>query len=161
MARQILDKKITGFLRRKEFINVGTCDFDGRPNVAPKFLLKVEDEMIYLVDYVIGRTLKNLKKNPRVSMSTVNIDTLTGYQINGQAQILSKGAEYDKLGQEYRSRQIDFSVFRIIDGVRKQEKHKNVEITFPEKVIFFKVEVNEIVEIIPSGKLKRRKVDSK
>ena len=157
MAEIIITKDIIKFLKDKEFINVGTCDFDGRPNVAPKFLLKIENDYIYLADYIIGRTWRNIKINPKVSLSTMHMGTLTGYQMNGQAEIVTRGVEYKKLVEEYREKQIRFSVARVIEGVRREKKHENFELAFPKKVVIFKIKVEEIVEIIPSGELRRKK----
>lgn len=157
MTERLLNKEVRGFLKNKEFVSVGTCDFDGRANVAPKFLLKIENDHIYLADYVIGRTWKNLKVNPKASLSTVNMDILTGYQINGPVEIIDKGSEYKLLMEEFREKRIQLSVARIIEGVRTKEKHRTFQTAFSEKVVIFKIRVEEIVEIVPSGELKRKK----
>ena len=157
MTKRLINREIRKSLENKEFINVGTCDFDGRANVAPKFLLKIENDYIYLADYVIGRTWRNLKVNPKISLSTVNMDTLTGYQINGPVEIIDKGSEYKKLVEEFREKRIQLSVARVIEGVRTKEKHSTFQTAFSEKVVLFKIRVEEIVEIVPSGELKRKK----
>jgi predicted pyridoxine 5'-phosphate oxidase superfamily flavin-nucleotide-binding protein len=158
MANVLLTEEIRYFLENKEFINIATCDFSNRPNVAPKFVVKIEGDFIYLADYVIGRTFENLKVNPRVSLSTVNIDTLVGYQVNGSAEIIDKGAQHRKLLKNVADKQIDFSVKRIIEGVHAEKKYKSFEVTFPEKVVILKIKVEEIVEIGPTGKLARKKL---
>jgi len=157
----MLAKAVEEFLTQREFINVATSDVLGKPNVAPKFLLKADSGHIYLVDYVIGRTYKNLTHNPRVSISTINKNNLTGYQINGEVKILRRGNLYDRLIKEYRRRQIRFSAFRIIQGVREEKRHRHFEASLPEKVVVFMVKVEEIVEISPTGGLKRKKLKKK
>ena len=153
----IITEDIKEFLQNQEFINIATTDFDSRPNVAPKFLLKIEDDYIYLADYVMGRTYRNTKINPRVSLSTVNMDTLTGYQINGKAEIIEKGTEYESFIEQFRNKQIQFSVTRIIEGVHKEARHGTFETSLPERIAIFKIRAKEIVEIIPTGELKRRR----
>lgn len=138
---------------------MSTCDFYARPNVAPKFLLKIKEDYIYLVDYVLGRTYSNLCYNPVISLSMLNMDTLTGYQINGDVEIIEKGAEYKKLLDEYRQKKIRFSTDRIIEGLHKEEKHKIFETILSEQIAVFKIRVKEIIEIIPTGKLKRKKLE--
>ena len=155
--KEILTDNIEEFLKKQEFINIATCDFDGRPNVAPKFLLRIEDDYIYLADYVIGRTYRNVKINPRVSLSTLNTDTLIGYQINGSVEIIENGARYKPLLEEFRNKQIQFSVTRIIEGLHKQAKHGTFETSLPERIAIFKISAEEIVEIISTGELKRKK----
>lgn len=158
MTKVIITKKVRGFLENKEFINIATCDFDHRPNVAPKLLLKIAADCIYLADYVMGRTYRNIKINPRVSLSTVNMDTLTGYQINGKGEIIEKGKEYEAFIEHFREKQIQLCVTRIIEGVHKEQKHTTFETSLPERIVVFKIRAKEIVEIIPTGRLKRKKL---
>ena len=155
-VQTIITENIKDFLQSQEFINIATADFDGCPNVAPKFLLKIEGDYICLADYVMGRTYRNIKINPKVSLSTVNMDTLTGYQINGKAQIIERGTEYKAFMEGFRNKQIQLCVTRIIQGVHKEARHGAFETSLPERIAVFKIRVEEIVEIIPTGELKRR-----
>jgi len=151
-------KKALELLNIREFVSVGTCDFDFRPNVAPKLVLKVEDSYVYLIDHVVGRTFRNLKVNPRACLAFMDLDSLVGYQFNGPVEIIDAGPFYDKMIQELSKRQIDLSVQRIIEGVDKGKTHKAFEVELPEKFVIFKVNIHEIVEIGTSGELKREKV---
>jgi hypothetical protein len=155
----MIKKKIIEFLKTREFISVATCDFAGRPNAASKFILRLEDNAIYLVDYIIGRTCHNLKANPRASLSFVDTNTLTGYQINGPVEIIDKGPEYETAIKELRQKEIDLSTRRIIEGVTKGKSHQAYEVATSEKSIIFKVKMEEVVEMRTSGTLKREKYD--
>lgn len=155
--KPLLTEEMRRFLEKKEFIDVGTCGSLSKPNVAPKFLIKVEGDYIYLADYVFGRTVANLKRNSRVSLSTINLATLTGYQINGIARIISSGLEFKKLMKEMQGRQVRLSASRLIEGLHKETKYKDFEVTLPEKVCVFKIRINEVAEIGKSGKVQRQK----
>ena len=63
MAKQIISESVRDFVNEQEFVNIATCDLDNRPNVAPKFLFKIESDYIYLADYVKGRSFKNITIN--------------------------------------------------------------------------------------------------
>jgi predicted pyridoxine 5'-phosphate oxidase superfamily flavin-nucleotide-binding protein len=154
----MLSTKIAQFLKNREFISVATCDFKGRPNAAPKFLLKLEDNFIYLVDYTISRTWENLKVNPQASLSFIDPDTLVGYQINGSVKIIDKGPEYDKILIELREREIDLSAKRIVEGIYRGKGHESFEVTLPERFVVFKIKVEEVVEIGHRGDLKIEKL---
>ncbi|MDD4183096.1 MAG: pyridoxamine 5'-phosphate oxidase family protein [Candidatus Omnitrophica bacterium] len=156
VSREIAEK-ICYFLNKTEFLNIATCDFSGRPNVAPKFLVKVEGTNIYLADYVFGRTFINIKNNPRVSLSAVNLTTLTGYQINGTARIIASGPELKRLIKEMQAKQVKFSASRLIEGLHKETAYKDFEVTLPEKACIFKIKIEEVAEIGRSGKIHRRK----
>ena len=154
----MIAKKIAELLKEREFISVATCDFNGRPNAAPKFILKIEDNLIFLVDYTIGNTWENLRVNPKASLSFMDTDTLHGYQINGLAEVMESGTEYEKLIKEVLQRQVDLSTKRIIEGVTKGKVHENFELAIPKKFVVFKIKIEECVEIGTSGGLKREKL---
>jgi predicted pyridoxine 5'-phosphate oxidase superfamily flavin-nucleotide-binding protein len=152
-----IPEKIRHFLNKTEFLNIATCDFSGRPNVAPKFLIKVEDSNIYLADYVFGRTFANLTINSRASLSTINLDTLTGYQINGSVSVITRGPEFKRMIKEMQSKQVKFSARKLIEGLHKETRIKDYEVTLPEKACILKVKIKELVEIGKSGKVERKK----
>lgn len=150
--------KIRDLLSSREFVSVGTCDLQHQPNVAPKFILKMDGSFLYLVDYVLGATFNNIKANPRVSVSIMDTEALIGYQINGPVEILCGGDEYDKIQKELLQRKIDLSTKRIIEGVVHGKVHDGFEVGMPEKSVVLKIIIEEVVEIGHSGQLKRQKI---
>jgi uncharacterized pyridoxamine 5'-phosphate oxidase family protein len=151
-------KEIAEILKNREFLAIATCDFNGKPNVAPKLLLKFNKKLIYLVDHVMGASYRNLKLNPRVSISVMDIDDLIGYQINGSVEIVTEGLEYDEILEEMTDKKIKLSVERVIEAVGKNKKHENFELMLPDKFVIFKVSIEEVTEIGLSGKLNREKL---
>lgn len=151
----MLTSKIKEFLKDREFISVATCDYSGRPNAAPKFLLKVEHNCVYLVDYSLSRTWENLKINPAASLSFMDTDSLNGYQINGPVEIIDKGPLCEKLLEELREKGISLSVKRIIEGVQRERSHGSFEAEIPERFAIFKVTMKEITEIGSRGEIKK------
>ena len=154
----MINKNVITLLESKEFISVATCDLGAEPNAAPKFLLKVESDSIYLVDYIIGKTFRNLKVNPRVSLSFFDNNTLVGYQLNGKVQIIDRGPEYLSALNDLARKEIDLSTTRIIDGVIKGQAHKAYEVASSKQFVILKVKVEEIVQIQSSGTLQREEV---
>ena len=153
-----MNKKVSDLLKIREFVSVATCDLEGHPNAAPKFILRLENNFIYLVDYSIGRTSQNLKVNPRISISFMDNDTLMGYQLNGPVEIINQGEEYDTLVKDLLQKELDLSTQRIIEGVTQGKPHGGFELSLSESFIIFKVKVEEISEIASNGTLKREKI---
>jgi predicted pyridoxine 5'-phosphate oxidase superfamily flavin-nucleotide-binding protein len=149
-------KTFLPFLSKGKFVNVATCNRERMPNVAPKLIAKVEKNSIYVIDYVIGTTFMNLKENPRISLSFVDDRTLTGYQLNGTATALEKGAQFDELAEEFQQIKTNFTVERILYNVRTGEKASPIELNLPERFVIIKIRVIEIVEISSSGSLKSK-----
>ena len=55
-------------MKVREFIAVATADKGGKPNSAPKLLLKIDGGIAYFIDYSMGKTAENLRVNPEVSL---------------------------------------------------------------------------------------------
>lgn len=153
----MLTKEIIKILEKREFVSVATCDFDGRPNAAPKFLLRVDGDTIYLVDYSIGMTWQNIKINPRVSLSFIDNSTLQGYQLNGPVRLVDKGAEFKKLCNEMQDKTIRLTAQHIIEEVRGGSKHESFELIIPDKIVIFEVRVDSVAWIGIRGDIKRSK----
>ncbi|MCX6353485.1 MAG: pyridoxamine 5'-phosphate oxidase family protein [Candidatus Aureabacteria bacterium] len=144
-------KRLQSLLKNKEFLFMATSDRDGRPNVAPKFLLKITRNVIYMVDYSISKTWENLKVNPLVSLATLNNDTLTGYRIDGIAHIVDKGTAYARMLKELHKKEIGFTASRVIEGIHTGKKSGAFEIAFPEHVAIYKITAHMASEIGPRG----------
>ncbi len=156
MQNPLITEEMQKFLLNKEFVSVGTSNLSGRPNSAPKFVIKVDKDFIYLGDYVLGTTFRNLKVNPRASISTIDMKTLHGWQINGAVAIITKGPQYKKLLKTMIEQEVRHSARRVIEDVQGIQKCDNYEVTFPEKVVIFKIKCESITKIGSTGKLHRR-----
>ena len=62
-------EKALELIKGLEFVELATADKAGKPNSAPKFFLKTNGKIVYLIDYSIGKTAENLKENSKVSLS--------------------------------------------------------------------------------------------
>ncbi|MFH0876935.1 MAG: pyridoxamine 5'-phosphate oxidase family protein [Candidatus Omnitrophota bacterium] len=144
------------FLTQGKFVNIGTCNLERMPNVAPKPVLHIKDDTIFLIDYVMGRTYTNLSKNPRASLSFMDESTLTGYQLSGPVTILENGEEFRELSEEFQKIKTDLLVERILLNVRAGRKSTAPQQTLPERFAVLKFKVLEIVEIASSGVLRSK-----
>lgn len=138
-------------LEQKEFVHLATCTPAGYPHVMPKFVVKVENSKVYLADFVIQNTYQNILNNPYVSFSTTHLDSLNRYQVNGIAEILREGEEYNSLVKEFQKRTLRFSADRIIRGIRMGQKHHFFEVSFPDDLVILKIQIKEIVSVAPDA----------
>jgi len=150
---ELLLQKLLPFLSGGRFVDVATCSQERMPNVAPKLIAKVDKNILYLVDHVIGSTYANLKENPRVSLGLVDEKNFTGYQLNGTATVMERGQEFQALADEFQKIKTNFTVERILFSVRSGERASPVELALPERFAIIKVRVIEVVEIATSGDL--------
>jgi len=79
--RQLMDASVLCWL--------ATCDLQGQPNVSPKELFTYcDDGQIIIANIASPQTLKNIKENPKVCVSFVEVFVQKGYQIKGTAQVI-------------------------------------------------------------------------
>ena len=145
-------------LSRLQFLHVATSSKEGQPNAAPKLILKIDDETIYLVDCTIGKTWENLKKNPKVSLSFVDEESLKGYQINGEATVLEGREITSELRAILEEKEVALTVKRIVSGIHERKKHEDFEMGMSDKFVIFKINLVEVVEIGYKGNLTRQKL---
>ena len=150
-------EKISNLLKNRHFISIATADKTGEPHAAPKILLKIEGSSFYLVDYAIARTVENLQKNPRASMSFMDLENLEGYRATGSVEIIVKGKVFDALIKELDKKLIQLSADRVIEGMRTGKRHEHYELEIPKKVIFLKVNIEEVARIGSQGELFKEK----
>ena len=154
MPNILITEELKKFLLTKEFVSAGTSDLSGQPNAVPKYIIKIDSGFIYLADYVIGKTFQNLKVNPKISLSTIDMKTLEGWRINGIVRIMTKGAQYKRLSKTMIELEVHNTARRVIEDVRGIQKHNFYEVAFPKKVVIFKVKCESITRIGITGKLK-------
>jgi predicted pyridoxine 5'-phosphate oxidase superfamily flavin-nucleotide-binding protein len=154
----IIAEDIKKFLINKGFLSIATADLNGQPNAVPKYIVEINNDFLYLADYVIGKTFQNLKINPKISLSTIDLKTLEGLQINGVATIITKGPKYKKLLKAMVEQEVHHSANRIVENVRRGRKSGTFELEFPDKVVMIKVKCEKITKIGISGNLKIERI---
>jgi predicted pyridoxine 5'-phosphate oxidase superfamily flavin-nucleotide-binding protein len=139
--------KIIELLGKRKFVSVATATPDGHPNTAPKFFFRAKGDFIYLIDYVLGKTVTNLKENPRVSVSFMDTDNLEAYRLNGAAELIEKGRVFEKVLKEWDKKLVKMAADRVIDAVRTGKKRGHYELEMAERFIVLKIKIESIIKI--------------
>jgi len=147
---------IKHLLEKQSFLIVATADTGGQPNAAPMFFIHADDKYLYLVDYTMGQTYRNIKANPRVSISVSDMETLSGFKMTGAVKILTQGPVYAKIYSRFEQKTVDLSVKRVIKGIRESKSHKHFEAGIPSAVVIYQINVKELTEINAQGKIERK-----
>lgn len=74
---------IKQFIEEQGVIVIGSVGSSHLPNVSPRIFFKVEDEVVYWMDFFQHKSYKNFKANPWVTLAVFNKDSLKGYQFRG------------------------------------------------------------------------------
>ncbi len=79
----------------KEFIEtqgifvLGTVNENNLANISPRIFFRVNDNLIYWIDFFKHKSFKNFQTNPWVSISAFNKEELKGYQFRGIVSIIT------------------------------------------------------------------------
>ncbi len=63
-------------------------------HVVPVSTVKIHEGKILLVDYFMGKTIKNISSNPKVALACWR--GLGGYQIKGEVEYITEGEVFDE-----------------------------------------------------------------
>jgi uncharacterized protein len=99
----VLNERMKEIFAKQGIFVLGTASLNGVPNVVPVRSTKIlNDETILVSDQFFNKTLRNLKKNPKVAMSFWEMGE--GYQIKGRAKIHTEGKIYEETADWIRKR---------------------------------------------------------
>ena len=142
-----ITEKLEAILEKREFVSIATVDGGGQPNSVPKFLYRGKGNFLYLLDYVIGKTIANLRESSKVSVSFMDLDTLEAYRMNGTAQVIESGHVFDAVLKGWNEKLIQLSTDRVIEAVRTGKKRGHYEMEMNDHLAVIKVHVENVVKI--------------
>lgn len=89
MVNSVLNEHHQKLIEKSVLCWVATVSEEGQPNVSPKevFELYENDRLVFAV-IASPKTLKNIKRHPKVGVSCLDIWTQKGVQMNGIAEII-------------------------------------------------------------------------
>lgn len=149
----LLPDNVREIINLQNFMTIATCARDMKPSAAYKFLLECKGDCLYFIDFARARTWNNLKINNNASVAVLDSNSLTDYQLNGTVELLDSGDEYRGLLNNLSDKRIDFTVCRIIEGVREGKQHSALDISTTKKIIILKFTVEECVTLGPAAEL--------
>ncbi len=95
----ILNKDIKRYIDQSVLCWLATSSSKNIPNVSPKEIFTLyNDETIIVANVASPQTAKNIKENPNICLSFIDVLVQKGYQLKGKAMVVSKNdAEFTAL----------------------------------------------------------------
>jgi len=81
-------------MNAQKMILVGTSNKHGVPNVSPRISFYVDKDTIYWYEIFKHKSFQNFIKNSLVSVSVVDYEELSGYQLKGNVKIVEDEKEF-------------------------------------------------------------------
>ena len=149
--------RIIRLLENAEFLCIATRDAYGNPCVANKFLIQCRKNTLYISDFAKGKTWRNLKAYPKISVAIMDTENLVDYQINGRAVLLNPGPDLKEMTKAFSTKESRFSAKRLIEAVRKEKSQHTYQFPLPKHIVIWKIEVEEVVELGPRTELHKER----
>lgn len=82
---------------------ISTASSTGVPNAVPKGSVRVlDDSHLMFADLFSLKTRANLKENPNVAVTVIDMETYAGYQIKGTADLVDSGPIFERMKEELK-----------------------------------------------------------
>lgn len=98
----ILTEEIKKSIQESVLCWLATASIDGMPNVSPKEVFaSFEETHLIIANIASPQSVRNVKENPQVCVSFIEIFVQKGFQLKGKASIIKKSDEnYKKMEAE-------------------------------------------------------------
>lgn len=145
-----IPNEVISFLHNQSFVIVSTTDKDGTPHSACKGIVDITKKgRVYLLDLYLKQTYINLRRSPKINITTVDEHKFKGYCLKGKAKIL-KGKLPAHLLKAWDNRIASRITQRVLRNIHDEKGHpKHPEALLPKPEYIIVVEVNEIIDLTP------------
>lgn len=122
-----LTQAIKNCLDKSVLCWLATCSVDLVPNVSPKEIFThIENEFIIIANIASPNTVKNIRSNPKICLSLIDILIQKGYQLKGTAEIIDrKNPKFEKYWKPLHAMASDKFPFNSIIKI-KPESSKQI-----------------------------------
>ncbi len=144
-------EEIVWFFEKQDFVIVSTVDSEDGPHCACKGLLKISREgKFYIMDLFRGNTFRNVKSNPRMSITAVDEHQFKGYCLKGKARIIPEEKIPASCLKAWRHRIHNRITSRIIRNIHGEPGHRaHPELLLPDPKYIIVMELEEIFNLVP------------
>jgi predicted pyridoxine 5'-phosphate oxidase superfamily flavin-nucleotide-binding protein len=126
-----ISKEIKEFIEGQGVFVVGTIGGNNLPNISPRIFFRIDDEVIYWLDFFKHKSYKNIKINPWVTIAVFNKDEMKGYQFRGIVSFIT---------DEPTKTEIKNSIIQTTLGRNQSDKVKSLS-TKEAEIIQFEIKV--------------------
>lgn len=146
-----LPEAVIQFFQAQGCVVVSTIDGKGRPHSACKGIVEIKGSgKLYLFDLYQQRTHRNLRHNPRISITAFDEHKFKGYCLKGKARAATEEEIDAKLMQAWEDRITSRLTQRLLKNIREEKGHpRHPEAHLPKPQYLIEMEVEEIVDLTP------------
>ena len=100
---------------------VGTTSGGNIVNVSPRIFFKIDEDVVYWLDFFKHKSYKNFKANPWTTIAVFNKDNLKGYQFRGTVSFITDEPTKSQIKKSIVSETLERSSSQKIKSLSNQE----------------------------------------
>jgi len=130
---------------------VTTIDVKGFPHNSCKGIVKIDRRgRVYLLDLYRSVTFRNLKSNPKISITAINEHKFVGYSLKGMAKIITFEEISPEILKAWEDRITSRLTQRLLKNIREEKGHpRHPEVLLPRPQYMIAMEVLGVVDLTP------------
>ncbi len=113
--------EIKNFIEEQGVFVVGSTGGSNLTNVSPRIFFKIEEEIIYWLDFFKHKSYKNFKANPWTTLAVFNKENLKGYQFRGTVSFITDEPTKSQIKNSIISETLARSSSQKIKALSSQE----------------------------------------
>ena len=146
-----LKDEVIQFFHNQGCVIVSTLDESGNIHNSCKGIIKINHNgKIYLLDLYQGTTYKNLRRDPRISITAIDEHRFNGYCLQGKAHIIGIDELSTPIISMWEEKITSRVTGRIIKNLQGQKGHpKHPEAMLPKPEYLIAMEVENCIDLTP------------
>ena len=112
---------IKEFIEEQGVFVVGTTSGGNIANVSPRIFFKIDEDVVYWLDFFKHKSYKNFKANPWTTIAVFNKDNLKGYQFRGTVSFITDEPTKSQIKNSIVSETLERSASQKIKSLSNQE----------------------------------------
>lgn len=115
IPRTILTAEMKNAIERAGLFPLATASSTGIPNVVPvKYLQVAADDLLWITDNYLHKTLANLLENPQAAIYVWSSEQRMCFQIKGTIEIKTEGEAYERMKALVQQKQADLPAKSLV-----------------------------------------------
>ena len=116
-----IPEEIKEFFEDQGVFVVGTTSGGSIANVSPRIFFKIDEEVVYWLDFFKHKSYKNFKANPWTTLAVFNKDNLKGYQFRGTVSFITDEPTKSQIKNSIISETLERSSSQKIKSLSNQD----------------------------------------
>ena len=135
---------IKEFIEKQGIFAVGTVGENNLANVSPRIFFRVDENVIYWLDFFKHKSYKNIQVNPWVTISVFNKDELKGFQFRGIVSFITDEPKKTEIKEDIIKKVLEKN---SSEKIKKLGEKKEVQVILFEPKVCYSLNPEEFSDM--------------